>query len=70
MGACERMVPCRTVRIWGLGEYRRHKPACSCAVCPSMEAPATSASSKQKNQTQLSRRRQCQDLIDSRGSPL
>lgn len=32
--ARERMEPCRAVRIWGLGQTGRHKPACRCAVCP------------------------------------
>ncbi len=36
LGARERMEPCRAIRIWGPDRQCRHKPACRCAVCPSM----------------------------------
>ena len=39
--ARERMEPCRAVRIRGLDEVHRHKPACRCAVCPSLVMPSS-----------------------------
>src|ERR1035438_5397912 len=35
------MESCRAVRIWGLGQHRRNKPACRFAVCPSTVAASS-----------------------------
>src|ERR1035441_4483550 len=35
------MESCRAVRIWGLGQHRRHNPACRFAVCPSTVAASS-----------------------------